>query len=123
MSKLQYIRKNIELTAGKEDDVSTLIMPSGTVLGVYAVPQTDLPKELIEVSVQDSQNGNVVNPTDIRDYLHKGGNYIDGVKPIGYASDGQQFFINTKAGELPPNGRVTPLNLKFQLIFILDQED
>ena len=113
-SNILYARKTFNLAIGNKATTEVVTLPQGTCVGVYIIPiKNKNPEQIIEVGVQNSQNGDIITATDFRDYAHKGGGYFEGVKQLSYPTENQQFYINVNADEA-----VTE-DTKFQMVFII----
>lgn len=113
-SNILYAKKTITLAQSTRSKNEVVTLPNGVCYGIYIVPVKDpSPNITVDVGIQNSQNGDIVTATDFRDYFHKGGGYLSGMKPLNYPTENQQFNINVNCQENVSE------EIIFQVIFVV----
>lgn len=107
----------ISIAQNKVAFTENVSLEKGTCLGVHFIPFFETaPNSLVEISLQDAQSNVLINPVDYRDYQHKGGGYLQGIKQLGFPTSNTKVSVNVNA--------VLPLNQEFQgqLVFVIQRE-
>lgn len=89
-----YNKININIKAGNKTFSTRQFLEEGKCLGVYFVPfNKEYPQCECSLLVQDPQGGDIITSTDYRDYIHKGGGYLQGMKPLDFPTKHNQFSV------------------------------
>lgn len=107
---------NINLLQGKQVFSEFLSLEEGTCVGLHLVLFNDpKPTHAIDISIQDANSNIILNPADYRDYLHKSGGYLQGMKQLHFQTNNNKFNIIIRSEK--------PLTADFQgqLIFIIQK--
>lgn len=115
-SNIIYNKLLVRLEKGQVAFSDGVSLERGTCVGIYFLPIKGADTQhFIEIDVQNSQNGVVLTPTDFRDYLHKGGGYFSGLKPVNFPTENNRFFVSVNSSK--------PVAEEFlgQLIFVIQK--
>lgn len=94
-----------------------IALEKGVCLGVHFIPLMEKePNSNIEISVQDAQSNVLINPVNYKDYEHKSGGYLQGIKQLGFPTDVAKITINVNAPSPVAD------EFKGQLVFIIQRE-
>ncbi|MFJ1382144.1 hypothetical protein ACIRNY_11375 [Capnocytophaga canimorsus] len=109
---------NIEIASGSVAFSQFVTLEKGTCIGAYLVPiKTTSPDHLIEISVKDPQSNSLIEPVDFRDFEHKGGGYLQGMKQVNFPTNDNKFSINVLSDVALGS------DFKAQLIFVIDRNE
>lgn len=114
ISNIIYNRCNVSISQGQMVFQDRPVLEEGICLGVYFIPTVEYNGQIsVSIGISDTQGNVIINATDYRDYLHKGGGYFAGIKQLEYPCNNSRVFVNVKADQ--------NLQSKFegQLIFII----
>ena len=94
----------ISIAQNKVAFTENVSLEKGTCLGVHFIPFFETAPNVL------------INPVDYRDYVHKGGGYLQGIKQLGFPTSNTKVSVNVNA--------VLPLNQEFQgqLVFVIQRE-
>lgn len=88
----------ISIAQNKVAFTENVSLEKGTCLGVHFIPFFETaPNSLVEISLQDAQSNVLINPVDYRDYVHKGGGYLQGIKQLGFPTSNTKVSVNVNA--------------------------
>ncbi|CEN51299.1 hypothetical protein ACILDT_09870 [Capnocytophaga canis] len=108
---------NVAIASGSNVFSEYISLDKGTCVGVYFVPlKANEPEHLVEISVRDPQSNSLIEPVDFRDFKHKGGGYLDGMKQVGFPTNNNKFLVSINASENLAD------DFKGQLIFVIQRD-
>ena len=87
------IKVNIASGSNAQSDYVTL--EKGRCIGVYFLPFGSYePENAVEISLRDPQGNVIINPVDYRDFKHKGGGYVQGMKQVNFECNNNKFQVS-----------------------------
>ena len=87
------IKVNIASGSNAQSDYVTL--EKGRCIGVYFFPFCSYePANAVEISLRDPQGNVIINPVDYRDFNHKGGGYVQGMKQVNFECNNNKFQVS-----------------------------
>ena len=75
------------------------------------------PAHAVEISVRDPQSNTIVEAVDYRDFIHKGGGYIQGMKQVNFPTNNNKFQISTFVDSASP-----AVTLVGELVFTIQRD-
>ena len=91
-------RVPIRIPAGQRAQTDYVTLEKGKCVGVHYIPfKAEQPKFAVEMSVRDPQSNTIIEPVDYRDFKHKGGGYIQGMKQVGFDCNNNKFQVSVLA--------------------------
>ena len=91
-------RVNVKILNGQKAQTEYITLEKGKCVGVYFIPFKNYnPEFAIEMSVRDPQSNTIIEPVDYRDFQHKGGGYIQGMKQVGFETNNNKFQVSLLA--------------------------
>lgn len=116
-SKIITNKVDIKIPSGQQHSSMFVTLDKGSCIGVYLIPLKDInPEHLIEISVRDPQSNSLIEPVDFRDFKHKGGGYLQGMKQIEFPTNNNKFSVSINASESLSN------DFNAQLIFVIERD-
>ena len=107
----------IEIPSGQQVFSSFVTLDKGNCVGVYLLPvREQSPNHLLEISVRDPQGNSLIEPVDYRDFKHKGGGYLQGMKQVDFPTNNNKFSLSVHAEQNLIN------DFKAQLIFVIQRD-
>jgi len=111
-------RVKINLQTGQTAQTDYVNLDKGTCIGVHFIPFVDnTPAHAVEISVRDPQSNTIVEAVDYRDFLHKGGGYIQGMKQVNFPTNNNKFQISTFVDSASP-----AVTLVGELVFTIQRD-
>lgn len=111
-------RVKINIGSGQPAQTDYINLDKGTCIGVYYIPFLDAPPtHAVEMSVRDPQSNTIVEPVDYRDFLHKGGGYIQGMKQVNFPTNNNKFQVTTLVDNPAPN-----VTMAGELVFVIQRD-
>ncbi|MEN2799716.1 hypothetical protein [Capnocytophaga sputigena] len=87
-------RVNVKISNGQKAQTEYITLEKGKCIGVYFIPFKNYnPEFAIEMSVRDPQSNTIIEPVDYRDFQHKGGGHIQGMKQVGFECNNNKFQV------------------------------
>ena len=71
-------RVNVKIPNGQKAQTEYITLEKGKCIGVYFIP---------------FKNYTIIEPVDYRDYQHKGGGHIQGMKQVGFECNNNKFQV------------------------------
>ena len=91
-------RVKVHIPAGQRAQTEYVTLEKGKCVGVHYIPFSDeRPAFAVEMSVRDPQSNTIIEPADYRDFQHKGGGYIQGMKQVGFETNNNKFQVSLLA--------------------------
>ncbi|CEN34903.1 hypothetical protein [Capnocytophaga cynodegmi] len=117
-SSVIYSRLNVKMKSGDTAFSEDISLEKGTCVGVVFIPfKKQEPEFAVDIEIRLPQGGVLLNPTDYRDYTHKGGGFFNGMKQVNFPTNNNRFFISVNS----ENQLVNDFN--GQLIFAIKREE
>lgn len=108
---------NVTIASGSRNFSEFFTLDKGACIGAYIIPIKDAnPEHLIEISVRDPQSNSLIEPVDFRDFKHKGGGYLQGMKQLNFPTNNNKFSVHINADENLAN------DFKAQLVFVIQRD-
>lgn len=93
-------RVKVKIPNGQRAQTEYVTLEKGKCVGVHFVPfKNYTPEFAVEMSVRDPQSNSIIEPVDYRDFEHKGGGYIQGMKQVGFDCNNNKFQVAVLADE------------------------
>ena len=109
------IKVNIASGSNAQSDYVTL--EKGRCIGVYFLPLGSYePENAVEIALRDPQGNVIINPVDYRDYKHKGGGYVQGMKQVNFECNNNKFQVSVLSDT------VLTSDLKGELVLLIQRD-
>ncbi|MFK8301847.1 hypothetical protein ACI75Y_02960 [Capnocytophaga stomatis] len=113
-----YTKLDVSMKSGEKHFSDNTSLEKGTCVGVEFVPfSKQHPDFSLNIEVKNSQGGVLLDSTDFRSYIHKGGGFFNGMKQVNFPTDNNRFFISLNSEKQLEN------DLNGQLIFAIKREE
>lgn len=88
-------RIKVNIASGGTAHSDYITLEKGRCIGVYYLPITNYePENAVEISLRDPQGNVIIEPVDYRDFKHKGGGYVQGMKQVNFECNNNKFQIS-----------------------------
>lgn len=88
-------RIKVNIASGSTAQGDYVTLEKGRCIGVYFLPFGSYePENAVEIALRDPQGNVIINPVDYRDFKHKGGGYVQGMKQVNFECNNNKFHVS-----------------------------
>ena len=110
-------RIKVNIASGSNAQTDYVTLEKGRCIGVYFLPFGSYePENAVEIALRDPQGNVIINPVDYRDYKHKGGGYVQGMKQVNFECKNNKFQVSVLSDT------VLTSDLKGELVLLIQRD-
>ena len=88
-------RIKVNIASGSKAQTDYVTLEKGRCIGVYFLTFGSYePENAVEIALRDPQGNVIINPVDYRDFKHKGGGYVQGMKQVNFECNNNKFQVS-----------------------------